>query len=561
MSLRPQQPIPAVPDATARIARAAFPRGNPYMLLRDRLGAVFDDGDFADLYPVLGQPAYAPWRLALVTLLQFREGLSDRQAAEAVRGRIDWKYLLALDLADAGFDYSVLCEFRSRLLERKAGERLLERLLDAARAMGVLKARGRQRTDSTHVLAAIRTLNRLELLGETLRAALNALATAAPTWLRAVALPDWHERYDRRVENARLPKAAAKREAYAVQVGADGYVLLDALGQPGTPAELPVLPAIAVLRRVWARHFERAAPGSSSGAPGVRLRPLKVCRSDGQAEDWVKSPYDPDARFRSRSGREWTGYMAHLTETCDEGALRLVVHTDTTDASAHEAMRITPIQSALAAKGLAPAQHLVDGAYIGAELLTAARERYGTDLIGPQHGGQSWQGRTEDAFGVADFTVDWEGQVVRCPEGKQSVGWATYKDSTRPHRSAFVQVRFSPTDCRACPSRSRCTRSATRGRYLTLRPRREHEALVTARAREHTPEYRRLYAQRQSIEGTISQGVRAFGLRQARYRGLAKAGLQHIAMAAAINLDRLAAWLAGRPLAPTRTSRFATLEA
>src|SRR5215218_9663533 len=96
MSLRPRSGAPPVPDDTARVARAAFPRGNPYLLLRERLGAVFRDGDFADRCPALGHPAYAPWRLALVTLLQFREGLSDRQAAEAVRARIDWKYVLAL---------------------------------------------------------------------------------------------------------------------------------------------------------------------------------------------------------------------------------------------------------------------------------------------------------------------------------------------------------------------------------------------------------------------------------------------------------------------------------
>ena len=117
MSLRRQQLVPPVPDDTARIARAAFPRGNPYVLLGNRLGPVFDDAGFADLYPRRGQPAYTPWRLALVTLMQFREGLSDRQAAEAVRARIDWKYLLALDLADAGFDHTVLCEFRGRLLD------------------------------------------------------------------------------------------------------------------------------------------------------------------------------------------------------------------------------------------------------------------------------------------------------------------------------------------------------------------------------------------------------------------------------------------------------------
>ncbi len=109
MSLRPPQPIPPVPDDTARTACAAFGTRNPYLILRDRLGTLFTDADFADLYPERGQPAYAPWRLALVTLMQFREGLSDRQAAEAVRARIDWKYLLALDLADPGFDRSVLC--------------------------------------------------------------------------------------------------------------------------------------------------------------------------------------------------------------------------------------------------------------------------------------------------------------------------------------------------------------------------------------------------------------------------------------------------------------------
>ena len=227
MSL-PSQPLPSVPDDTARIARAAFRRGNPYVLLRDKLGAMFVDTDFADLYPRLGQPAYAPWRLALVTIMQFREGLSDRQAADAVRGRIDWKYVLALDLADAGFDFSVLCEFRGRLLQHGATERLLSRLLDTAREGGLLKARGRQRTDSTHVLAAVRTLNRLELVGETLRAALNALAVAAPDWLRGIVPPDWHDRYDRRVEDMRLPDTPSKRDAYGAQVGADGFVLLDA---------------------------------------------------------------------------------------------------------------------------------------------------------------------------------------------------------------------------------------------------------------------------------------------------------------------------------------------
>ena len=414
MSLRLQQPVPPVPDDTARIARAAFPRGNPYLLLRDRLGPVFDDAGFADLYPRRGQPAYTPWRLALVTLLQFREGLSDRQAAEAVRARIDWKYVLALELADAGFDHSVLCEFRARLLAGGAAERLLARMLGVAHEAGLLKARGRQRTDSTHVLAAVRALNRLELLAETLRAALNAIAGVAPDWLRTLAPPEWHERYDRRVEDRRLPKTEPQRDAYVAQVGADGFLLLDAIDGADAPPAIAALPAVAILRRVWARHFERDAAGPDhKGTSGdeARLRPAQG-RGPG---DRIESPYDSEARFRTKAGTSWTGYMVHLTETCDAGAPRLVVHADTTPANVHEAMRIALIHDALATKGLAPSEHLVDAGYVSAEHLVGAREQHGIDLVGPARPDQSWQKQVDGAFQATDFVVDWERRRVRCP--------------------------------------------------------------------------------------------------------------------------------------------------
>src|SRR5215203_5881457 len=181
MCLHPR-PVDPVPEETARIARAAFPKGTPYMAMRDALGAIFEDEDFADLFPRRGQPAMAPWRLALVTVMQFAEGLSDRQAADAVRARIDWKYALSLELTDPGFDASVLCEFRSRLVEGGEEELLLESLLARFRERGLLKARGRQRTDSTHVLGAIRALNRLALVGETMRHALEVLSAVAPAW-------------------------------------------------------------------------------------------------------------------------------------------------------------------------------------------------------------------------------------------------------------------------------------------------------------------------------------------------------------------------------------------
>ena len=163
MCLRPH-PVELVPEETARVARAAFPKGNTYLRIRDEIGPVFEDEEFAALFPARGKPAFSPWRLALVTVMQFAEGLSDRQAADAVRARIDWRYALSLELEDPGFDASVLCEFRCRLVENGADDLPFDLLLERLREeRGLLKARGRQRTDSTHVLAAIRNLNRLEL--------------------------------------------------------------------------------------------------------------------------------------------------------------------------------------------------------------------------------------------------------------------------------------------------------------------------------------------------------------------------------------------------------------
>jgi hypothetical protein len=401
------------------------------------------------------------------------------------------------------------------------------------------------------VLAAVRDLNRVELLAETLRASLNALAAAAPDWLRTVALPEWQERYGRRIEETRLPEDGPKRDAYVVMVGADGFHLLDALAEQTRPGTAAALPAVAVLRRVWARHFDRA----EEGAGGARLRAAQG-RGPG---DRVDSPYDAEARFRAKSSTRWTGYMVHLTESCDAGAPRLVLHADTTPANVHEASRTAAIHAALAGKDLAPTEHLVDSAYVSADHLIAARENHEIDLVGPGRRNLSWQAKAAEAFSLDDFAIDWDRQVARCPEGAESTSWA---ESTK-HRGQrpTIRVQFRAADCRACTSRHRCTRIRSRyvGRILALLPRREHEALAAARARDKSKKGKHLYAQRQGVEGTISQAVRAFGLRQARYRGLAKTGLQHLATAAALNLDRLAAWLAERPLAPTRVSRFAAL--
>jgi hypothetical protein len=313
---------------------------------------------------------------------------------------------------------------------------------------------------------------------------------------------------------------------------------------------------------VWARQFERVEPSEDGDGGGeVRLRPVRG-RGPG---DRVESPYDAEARFRSKSGMSWSGYMVHLTETCDQGSPRLVVHTNTTPANVHEGPCTAPIHDALAAKGLTPSEHLVDSAYVGATQLVEARTRHGIDLIGPGRRDVSWQGRSDGAaFSRADFKVDWERRVAICPEGKEATNWTTVRKTGHGRTGkTFIHVAFRAADCRPCPSRSRCTRARSPylGRAIAVLHRPEDEALAAARSLAAAPGRGHVYAQRQGIEGTISQGVRAFGLRRARYRGLAKTALQHVATAAAVDLDRIAAWLTGRPLATTRTSRFAALAA
>lgn len=489
----------------------------------------------------------------------------------------------------------MLSEFRTRLAAGGRELLLLDRMLERFTACGLLKARGRQRTDSTHVLAAVRKLHRVELLGETFRAALNAIATAAPAWLRGVAPAEWYERYARRVEDAHLPRSAAARDAYVRTVGADGAVLLAALATPGAPPALTTLPAVTALRTVWGQQFEPAGPNdkpparpartvrpqrpqrsrdaarpasSSDGSPSapapqggpghrgaVRLR---SARTRPKAAQLVISPYDADARYRVKRATTWVGYMVHLSETCDADRPRLITHVDTTPAAAHEVTRTAAIHDALAAKALAPAEHLVDSAYVSAATLVHGASAHGITLVGPPPPDTSGL-PSASGFGVADFVLDWAAERAVCPRGVTSLSWKRHGD---PVHRPYIAIHFPGPACAACAARAACIRQRGRGgRNLIVRPEEQHVALTAARARMASSEGEALYALRAGVEGTISQAVRAFGLRRSRYRGLPKTRVQHAATAAALNLARVAAWLEERPLATTRTSRFARLAA
>jgi transposase len=549
MCLHPHSVEP-VPEETARVAKAAFPKGTTYMTMRDELGAIFEDEDFAHLFPRRGQPAMAPWRLALVTIMQFAEGLSDRQAADAVRARIDWKYALSLELADPGFDASVLSEFRSRLLEGGAERLLFDHLLERFREMGLVKARGKQRTDSTRILAVVRGLNRLELVGETMRHALDALSTVAPEWLRGRVREEWTQRYIRRLDDEKLPKRKEERQAEAEKIGADGYELLGDVLSEGSPAWLRQIPAVETLRKVWLQNFFYDQGGN------VRWRTSE--EGIPRSARYVNSPIDPDCRYARKFTTSWVGYRVHLTETCEEGLPNIITDVQTAPAPIADGDATPIIHEALKEKDLLPQIQFVDTGYLDAELLVESKRKYGVDLYGPTRPDYRWQARAKQGFGMQDFQIDWDRKKAICPEGHESVEWMPFVDN---RGNDVIRLKFSTTDCGSCPSRELCTQSDAKypRRRLTIRPKEQYEALQRAREREETADFKEQYARRAGIEGSISRAVRTSEVRRSRYIGLAKTHLQHLLSATSLSFLRVGEWLMGVPKATTRRSPFARL--
>jgi transposase len=555
MSMR-AQPNLAIPEETQRVAQSAFPHGNFVTRIRDELGELYSDGLFDTLFPPRGQPAESPGRLALVTVLQFAEGLSDRQAADAVRGRIDWKYALGLDLTDPGFHYSVLSEFRARLLHGGMEQQLLDALLTVCRQRGWLKARGRQRTDSTQVVGAVRQMNRLELVGETLRYVLECLAIAAPEWLRSQVAVDWFERYGRRFENYRLPKEQAERDRLAERIGADGYALLAAVASPTAPEDLKKLECLQLLKQVWEQQFLLREGDEDSGTPAREKRPR--LRSNGELSpgaELIFSPYDPEVRYSAKRSTEWLGYKVHLTETCDEAGPHLITHVATTPATTADNTMPEPIHAGLEARDLLPREHLMDAGYTDADAMVNAKVK-GVDICGPVHVDTSWQAQASTGYDISRFRFDWQAQQVICPQGHISHTWIPIRNH---HGAEAIEIRFAREDCEPCAARTLCTRAKSHMRMLQIRPQAQHEAIQQARQYQTTEPFQERYAKRAGIEGTISQGTRAFELRRTRYLGLAKTHLQHLATAAAINLARIYDTLLEVPTQLTRTSHFARL--
>nr|WP_317453828.1 IS1182 family transposase [Streptomyces sp. CBMA152] len=469
-----------------------------------------------------GRPGLSPAQLATVCVLQFLPELSDRQAAEAVRCRIDFTYALSMEMDDPGFHHSVLADFRERLAETGRADQLLELALKRIQAAGLLTERGRQRTDSTHVLASVRDLTRIELVTESIRAALEEIARLAPEELIALVIVEWGQRYGRA---ARLGKNPTRPKTRINYLGEDADLLLRHVAS--LPRGLREGPRVQVLRQIFLQNYFLDGQGR------IRWR-MPTDAGLPPTATAIVSPYDVIARYARRGDTRWKGFLAHVTETCDADAVNIITDVITTVASGNDARTLPTVHTRLKGRGLLPAEHLVDGGYISVAHRDRAVREYQIHLVGPVKEKITRKSRKGNGFDRDAFTIDWERQQVTCPQGKESMSWAAHA-SVAP----AIHAKFSQRDCRQCSVKVNCTRSPRR--LVSFYPRELHDVLATARAEQQTHAWKTRYAMRAGVESTINELVHGHGMRRCRYRSRGRAHVQHILTAIAINVERISA--------------------
>jgi len=506
-----------VPADTAAIGQALLVVSDIYRQMGDRFDELMPTEDaFSPMYSYKGRGAVSPLLLALVTILQMMEKLPDRVAARYVVTRLDWKYALHLPLDYLGFHFTDLYAFRQRLLEHGQERLMFDQVVARLKSLGLIKPRGKVRTDATHVVALINRLSQLELVRESIRVTLDAVTDVAPVWISEIVPEAFSETYGERRNDYRLSNSQIAKQL--LEAGRDGFWFVAQI-EHSAPAQARGLSEVEVLRTVLAQQFPQGPDhGPTKDRPAGR--------------GVIETPHDPEARGSKKRHKRWVGYKAHITETCDEGLPSLIADVEVTDATVGDNSQLPEIQERLAEREMEPGEQIVDQGYMSGENLADSVEQK-IDLVGrpeEDHG-------APEGYRQKDFQIDEEQKGAVCPAGHQSVVWSEKLVGDGERRR--IEIRFERKTCQECPAFGLCTKS-TQGRSLTLNPYRD--LLEACRARVKTEEFKQEFRLRSQIEGSISELVRGYGARHARYRGRAKNRLQACFTAAAANLKRVIRW-------------------
>lgn len=508
-----------MPADTGMLGQKVLAANDPYRVIGDHLADLLSDEPFATMYETTGRQAVWPSLLAMVTLFQFLEKAPDREAARMVVTRLDWKYALHLPLDYLGFDFSILCDFRQRILAHGKEALIFETVLRKVQSLGFIKKRGKQRTDALAVIGAVRMVSHLETVTETLRVTVRALEQGALAWMEREVPASFREEYARSRSDYGLTEV--ERQAALEQVGQDGCWLLERL-DAAAPHAVRALEAVTLLRTVWGQRYERVA-----GKVSVRTTMV-------DCTERIVTPHDPGVRAGEKWGKAWHGEKVHITETAEPDRPAFITDVTTANASSGDGEALPEIREHLSAREAPPAEQYVDSGYVSGKQMAASREA-GIDLVGPPLADTSPNG-----LKIADFGLDRAAKVAICPAGQRSVKWCAH---TERDGSAGVNIHFAATVCAGCPLRSRCT-TGQGGRCIHVSER--YGILEARRAEAKTDEFREKMRARPAIEATLSELVRGHGLRRHRYRGAGKRHLENLLKGTACNLKRLVRALVAR---------------
>lgn len=506
-----------IPTDTYQVGQEMLAPTNIFRQIGEHFDELFpEERDFAEIYQSTGRGAISPLLLTIVTVFQIMEKLPDRVAAEYVASRIDWKYAMHLPLSYAGFHFTDLYAFRQRLLASGWERKVFEQLLEKLKQLGLLRVRGKMRTDSTHILGMVEWLSRLELVLESIRLALRAASEAAMQWAEENLPATFIEVYGERISTYGMSD-----EDIAIgwkRAGKDGFWFITQIDQTA-PEPVQQLTEVELLRQVLAQQFPQGPD-----QPPPTQRPT--------GKEIIQSPHDAQARQGVKRNKVWFGYKAQVTETCDEGSPHLVVDLEPQNALEQDSQALPSIQERLSERDLLPAELYADQAYISAALI-ADSLRQGICLFGPC----PLDTKGPPGFRQSDFVIDYAKRQAICPAGQVSRVWS---EKSAPDGSPpTVKLRFNGKICQECRFFGQCTCSS-QGRSLELHPYRN--LLKFYRNLMQTDNFQLAIQLRAGVEATISELTRKYGLRQARYRGEAKLRLQSAFTAAAINLNRVTRW-------------------
>jgi transposase len=501
-----------IPQEISSWGKKYLKDSNLYRVIGDQLLSFISADEFTSMYSNTGRPSINPIILSLVTLFQFLEEIPDRVAAQYAITRLDWKYALHIPMDDPGFHYSDLCNFRKRLAKHGKESLLFDQLLEKIESLGYLKKRKHQRTDSTHVLALVSELSRLENLSESLRVSLRAIHKSDSAFYEMKIPVLYRDHWS--ISHSDYQMTDSQRKEALDRVGQDIYWLLSFLET--NKKSFLRLPELEVLQTLFYQHF-------------TLQDSQKICLKDkaDTGKDKIQSPHEPEARYSEKRGKSWVGYKTHITETANEkGEVNFVTDITTTNSCEQDNETLSGIQEKLEAANLKPEQQSVDKGYVTGANLSESDKK---DI---QLMGEASQLNNKSLFTADDFIVDYQTMTATCPARCTSISW---KQRESGKNKGDVQIRFGD-QCNHCSLKEKCTTSK-RGRRLRLSP--HYPILRERREESKTDAFKELMKRRPPVEGTISEMVRAHGLRTSRYRGMVKTHFHGLMIGTAVNLKRL----------------------